>query len=69
MITWQIHDDPELGNHEYHAYELLTEYLEKKGFKVTRQAAGLETGFIAEFSNDTLARRVGFCCEYDALPG
>ncbi|RCH92705.1 hypothetical protein CU098_007000 [Rhizopus stolonifer] len=68
-ISLKIHDDPELGNQEYHAIDVLTDYLKKKGFKVTRKVAGLETAFTAEFSNDTTKRRVGFCCEYDALPG
>ncbi|CEI95746.1 hypothetical protein CU097_009653 [Rhizopus azygosporus] len=68
-ISLKIHDDPELGNQEFHAHELLTDYLEKKGFKVTRNAVGLSTAFIAEFSNSKSGRRVGFCCEYDALPG
>lgn len=65
----QIHDDPELGDQEHHAYILLTNYLEKNGFKLTHKAAGLETAFMAEFSNSHSGRRVGFCCEYDALPG
>lgn len=65
---WQIHDNPELGNREYKAYALLTDYLEKKGFKLTHKAVGLETAFMAEFSNGP-GRRVGFCCEYDGLPG
>jgi metal-dependent amidase/aminoacylase/carboxypeptidase family protein len=47
----------------------LTNYLEKNGFKLTYKAAGLETAFMAEFSNSHSGRRVGFCCEYDALPG
>ncbi|OBZ88489.1 Peptidase M20 domain-containing protein 2 [Choanephora cucurbitarum] len=68
-ISIKIHDDPELGNKEFHAHDLLTDYLEKKGFKVTRKAAGLETAFLAEFSNSSSDRRVGFVCEYDALPG
>ncbi|KAG1440453.1 hypothetical protein G6F56_011920 [Rhizopus delemar] len=68
-ISLKIHDDPELGNREFNAYHLLTDYLAKKGFKMTYKAAGLETAFMAEFSNDLTGRRVGFCCEYDALPG
>ncbi|CAO3662057.1 unnamed protein product [Rhizopus stolonifer] len=68
-ISLKIHDDPELGNKEFNAYRLLTEYLAKKGFKMTYKAASLETAFMAEFSNDLTGRSVGFCCEYDALPG
>ena len=64
----QIHENPELGEHEYKASHLLTGYLENKGFRVTRGAAGMPTAFIAEYSNGE-GRRVGFCSEYDALPG
>ncbi|KAI9254530.1 hypothetical protein BDA99DRAFT_518648 [Phascolomyces articulosus] len=67
-ISLKIHNNPEIGNHEFKAHKLLTEYLEKNGFQVQKEAAGLETAFIAEFSNGP-GRRVGFCAEYDALPG
>ncbi|KAI8327957.1 hypothetical protein BC941DRAFT_445948 [Chlamydoabsidia padenii] len=67
-ISLKIHDDPELGNQEHHAYKLLTEYLKAQGFTLVYEAAGLKTAFIAEFSNGP-GRRIGFCSEYDALPG
>lgn len=54
--------------HEYHSHNLLTDFLERKGFKVTRHAYGMETAFTAEFSNGP-GRRVGLCSEYDALKG
>ncbi|CEP07549.1 hypothetical protein [Parasitella parasitica] len=63
-----IHQDPELGNKEFNACQLLCKYLEKKGFQVTRKIAELETSFLARFSNGS-GRRVGFASEYDALPG
>jgi metal-dependent amidase/aminoacylase/carboxypeptidase family protein len=53
---------------EVHAHEVVTNYLEKKGFKVTRHAYGMDTAFLAEFSRGE-GRRVGVCSEYDALPG
>ncbi|KAL7309984.1 hypothetical protein PS15m_010798 [Mucor circinelloides] len=68
-ISLKIHNDPELGSKEFHAYKLLTEYVKSKGFQVTYEAAGLETAFMAKFSNSKSGRRVGFVCEYDALPG
>ncbi|KAF7723196.1 hypothetical protein EC973_002271 [Apophysomyces ossiformis] len=68
-LSIKIHDEPELSFHEYKAYGWLTEYLEKKGFKITRQVADMETSFVAEYSNSSSGRRVGFCSEYDALPG
>jgi len=67
-ISLKIHDNPELSYEEVKAHDLLTDYLEQKGFVVTRHASGLNTGFIAEYSNGP-GRRVGFCSEYDALPG
>jgi metal-dependent amidase/aminoacylase/carboxypeptidase family protein len=42
--------------------------LEKKGFKVTKEAFGIKTAFMAEFSQGE-GKRVGVCSEYDALPG
>ncbi|KAI9312703.1 hypothetical protein BX666DRAFT_2031009 [Dichotomocladium elegans] len=68
-ISLQIHEHPELGDREYKASRLLTSYLEKKGFKVTRGVADLPTAFVAEYSNGQEGRRIGFCSEYDALPG
>ncbi|ORX48863.1 hypothetical protein DM01DRAFT_1326141 [Hesseltinella vesiculosa] len=67
-ISLKVHDHPELGNNEFHAYKILTEFLEGQGFHLTRKAAGMDTAFIAEFSNGS-GRRIGFCSEYDALPG
>ncbi|RUS14691.1 hypothetical protein BC937DRAFT_93474, partial [Endogone sp. FLAS-F59071] len=67
-ISLKIHADPELGEVEYHAHDLLTAYLEDLGFTVTRHAYDIPTAFLAEFSMGS-GRRVGFCSEYDALPG
>ncbi|ORZ01244.1 hypothetical protein BCR43DRAFT_512144 [Syncephalastrum racemosum] len=66
-INQDLHANPELGMQEHHAHQLLTDYLEKKGFTVTRHAYDMETAFTAEFSRGE-GRRVGFCSEYDALP-
>ncbi|KAI7882986.1 hypothetical protein K492DRAFT_205689 [Lichtheimia hyalospora FSU 10163] len=68
-ISLELYKHPETGDHEYRSSRLLIEYLEEKGFKVTREAAGMPTAFIAEYSNNANGRRVGFCSEYDALPG
>ncbi|CAG8446234.1 5650_t:CDS:10 [Ambispora gerdemannii] len=61
---------------EHFAHKILTEYLEAKGFKVTRHAYGLKTAFRAEFENrvdgssaNDKVRTVSFNSEYDALPG
>lgn len=69
LLIIQIHDNPETGNKEYKAFHLLTDFLEKEGFTVSRGAVGLDTAFIAEYTNGKAGRRVAFCSEYDALPG
>jgi metal-dependent amidase/aminoacylase/carboxypeptidase family protein len=58
----------ETGMKEVHAHDVLTTYLEKKGFKVTRHAYGMQTAFTAEYGRGH-GRRVGVCSEYDGLPG
>lgn len=68
-MSLKIHSDPELGDVEYHASQLLISYLDKQGFKVTQELGGLKTAFMAEYGNSETGRRVGFCSEYDALPG
>ncbi|SAM07440.1 hypothetical protein [Absidia glauca] len=66
-ISLDLHAHPETGMKEYHAHKILTNYLESKGFKVTRHAYNMETAFTAEYSHGE-GRRVGVCSEYDALP-
>ncbi|KAI9252442.1 hypothetical protein BY458DRAFT_522994 [Sporodiniella umbellata] len=68
-ISLKIHENPELGNREFKAFELLTNYLERFGFRVTRGVVSLKTAFIAEYTNGKPGRRIGLCSEYDALPG
>ena len=57
---------PELSYEEFKAHELLTDYLEKKGFAVERSYTGIKTAFRATFGSG----RPNVCviCEYDALP-
>lgn len=52
--------------------------MEAQGFKVTRHAYDIKTAFVAEYESPATAaaaargetiRTVGFCSEYDALPG
>lgn len=42
--------------------------MEKNGFTVTRHAFDMKTAFMAKYTNGS-GLRVGFCSEYDALPG
>ncbi|KAG0266698.1 hypothetical protein DFQ27_009553 [Actinomortierella ambigua] len=76
-ISLEIHSHPELGWKEHFAHKILTDFLEEQGFKVTRGAFGLETAFIAEYESPEATKpenahcvlTVGYCSEYDALPG
>ncbi|KAI9499227.1 hypothetical protein BDB00DRAFT_224110 [Zychaea mexicana] len=67
-ISLDLHEHMETGMKEFHAHKLLTDYLEGKGFTVTRHAYGMETAFTAEYSNGP-GKRIAFCSEYDGLPG
>ena len=65
-LSGEIWKNPELGLKEHKAHELLTTFLEKKGFTVERSYTGIETAFKATFGSG----RPNVCviCEYDALP-
>jgi amidohydrolase len=66
-LSRKIHDNPELGFHEYKASEWLTQYLEKNGFRVERGILGLETAFRASYGQGSPV--IALLAEYDALPG
>ncbi|KAJ1949076.1 hypothetical protein FBU59_001308 [Linderina macrospora] len=71
-LSLAIHDNPELALNEFHACKILTDYLKTKGFKVEHNIAGLPTAFVATYTSSVGASgglQVGFCSEYDALPG
>ena len=65
-LSEEIWKTPELNFKEYTAHQLLTDFLEMKGFLVQRSYTGLETAFKATFGSG----RPNVCviCEYDALP-
>lgn len=68
-LSRTIHENPELGFHEFNASRLLTGFLEEHGFSVTRGCGGLETAFRAERKGKEGGPVLGLLCEYDALPG
>jgi amidohydrolase len=66
-LSGRLHSEPETPFEEHHAAALLTEWLDKEGFTVTRGVAGLETAFTGSFGAGR--PRIAFLLEYDALPG
>ena len=67
-ISQEIWKNPELSFEEFKAHDLLTGFLEKEGFTVSRKTP-LETSFVAKYGECTEGIKVGVICEYDALPG
>ena len=63
-----IHNNPELGNHEFVSSKALADLLENQGFTVTYNIAGHETGFIAKKTSAKPGPKIAFLAEYDALP-
>lgn len=68
-LSWDLHDHPELAWEERHAHEVLTAFMEARGWIVTRHYLGLETAWRAEWSFGTSGPVVGVNSEMDALPG
>jgi amidohydrolase len=66
-LNLQIHSHPEVAYEEVFAHDTLSDFLEARGFTVTRHAHGLDTSFEAEYGQG--GRLVVICAEYDALPG
>lgn len=66
-LSNSLHDDPELGWHEFRSSAAVADALAAQGFIVERPYLGLDTAFRATIG--TGAFTVGFLAEYDALPG
>ena len=67
-ISDYIYRNPELGNEEYKAVEVLTTFLREHGFEIECPYAGINTAFKATFDSGKEGMTVGYLCEYDALP-
>lgn len=61
-----IWEKPELAFYEFLASQLQADFLEKQGFRVQRDVAGMSTAFVAEWGEGHPI--IGFAGEYDALP-
>jgi len=68
-IAHEIHENPELGNEEFHSVELLTGLLKKHGFSVETGQCGMPTAFIASYKGTKPGPVIGYLAEYDALRG
>lgn len=63
-----LYDNPEIEMEEFKAKAKFIELLEKEGFEVDKNIKGLPTAFVAHKGNGD-GPSIGFCAEYDALPG
>ncbi|WP_195947513.1 M20 family metallopeptidase [Paraclostridium bifermentans] len=69
-ISHKIHSNPEIGNEEYFACEILSNLLKENGFEVETNIAGHPTGFLAKKKSEIKEGPIiAFLAEYDALPG
>lgn len=67
-ISKYLYENPELGDEEFQAVKLLTEYFSKNGFAVENSIYGLSTTFRAVYDSRKEGANIAFFCEYDALP-
>lgn len=67
-VSHDIHSNPEVGNEEFFASELLTNILSKEGFSIEKSLFGHPTSFIAKKKSSKPGPSIGFLAEYDALP-
>ena len=63
----KIWDQPETAFQEFHSTDILCELLEKEGFKVERNLAGIATAFSGKYGFGKPV--VGILGEFDALSG
>lgn len=68
-LSLEIYNNPESGYEEFIACKLHTDILEKYGFVVQKNFAGVETGFKAEYKSGKPGKTIAYLAEYDALPG
>ncbi len=67
-LSEYIYHNPELGNQEFKAVEILTSFLEEHHFTVEREFLNIKTAFRATFDSKKEGPTIGYLCEYDALP-
>ncbi|KAL6230293.1 hypothetical protein BDW75DRAFT_248781 [Aspergillus navahoensis] len=65
-LNQKIWSNPETAYEEHKAHDAICDFLEEKGFAVSRHAFGLDTSF--EAKSGAGGRLINFNAEYDALP-
>ncbi len=68
-IALDVHEHPEVSNHEFYACKRLSEQLSSEGFSVRVDVAGHRTGFAASYKAQRPGPVLVFLAEYDALEG
>lgn len=66
-LSHSLHDEPETALQEHRSAAKIADLLAEAGFEVTRGVGELSTALVATYGSGELV--VGFCAEYDALPG
>ena len=67
-ISEYLYNNPELGNQEFKAVEVLASFLEEHNFTVEREFLNIKTAFRAIYDSKKEGPTIGYLCEYDALP-
>ena len=67
-ISDYIYKNPELGNQEYKAAEVITSFLKEHNFEIEKEFLGIKTAFRATYDSKKEGATIGYLCEYDALP-
>ena len=66
-LSDSIWDHPEVGYREYFAADAFCAFLERSGFRVERNLAGIQTAFCGSYGSGSPI--IGLLGEFDALPG
>lgn len=68
-LSLDIWEHPEVAFEERHAHRVLTTFMERHGFSVTKHYLGLDTAWRAAYMHGNGGPVIGLQSEMDALPG
>ena len=66
-LSHWIHQHPEVAWQEHESSAHIADFLESRGFTVSRSPEGIETAFVARKGTGDF--QIALCAKYDALPG